>query len=463
MPAAMVAATRNGLVLVLALLLSGCLAGPDDGEGEDDASAPALFEEPVTVSDRWPGGEPVVAVAPDGTLYYEGIGAAQTDEGTRNMNFVWRSTDDGGNWTQITPPAVMRESTNDGFVAVGPDGSVFAANVFGLTYHVFRSTDQGENWEPLNVPRLPALMHRHWISAHPDGLVHMTVEALDPGAVPVLIGGPTFEDLPASPNRGFYHMVSEDNGDTWSVPQRIDESINYAGQSTMAVSADGQEIYVMRYRESGREPLDYTYEDGEYFLLASGDAGQTWQTLDAFPLVGTMGSALTSLVLDAGGRLSFIRSEAINGTNRVLIDMSMDGGSSWDRLVPELGSGSQAMPIGASAAPDTLGVLWYEADSGGLTGEIDATWHMRYARMDGLGNDSLAVTTADVSEPVHEGDICVAGPACTEREGDRRLLDYPWVAFGSDGRPHIAFASTLWDRPSAYPLYARGAHVQNGS
>ncbi len=452
--------------LLVALLLAPAFSGCLNDAAEADRLAPGLAEPPalpalgtpVMVSDRYPGAEPVVAVAPDGTVYFEGIGAAQTPTGTRNMNLVWKSIDDGATWVEVTPPGPGRESSNDGYLAVGPDGAVYVANVFGLTFQVFRSDDAGASWVPLNVPRVPLLMHRHWITAHPGGLVHVTLEALDPGAAPVLVGGPTQEQLPATPNRGFYHFFSRDRGDTWSLPQRIDDAINYAGQSNMATSADGERLYVMRYTEQGRAPLAFTYEDGEFYLLSSEDGGATWQRRDAFALGGTMGSALTSLALDAGGVLSFVWSEAVDGTSRVVVATSNDGGASWSRHEPLAGSGSQAMPFAAPLGPGRLGLVWYEADRPGLTGEIDATWRGHYAEVAGVGSaDAPVAASMAATSALHEGGICVAGPACGERGGDRRLLDYPWLAYGADGLPHMAFASTLWGRPSAFPVYVGAA------
>ncbi len=442
------------VVAVMATLFGGCLQGPGDGLplANQGVGIP-LLAPPVTVSQRYPGAEPVVAVAPDGTLYYEGIGAARTEAGNRNMNLVWRSSDDGATWVEVTPPGPGRESTNDGFLAVGPDGAVYAANVFGLTFQVFRSDDGGDTWLPLNVPRVPALMHRHWITAHPGGLVHITLEALDPGAAPVLVGGPTQEQLPATPNRGFYHFLSHDRGQTWSLPQRIDEAINYAGQSNMAASADGERLYVMRYSEHGRAPLDFTYEDGEFYLLASEDGGTSWQRREALTLGGTMGSALTSVALDSDGLLSFVWSEAIGGNSRIVVASSADGGLTWTRHEPALGPGSQAMPFAASSAPGRLGIAWYEADRPGLTGDLDAEWWGRYAEIAGVGTALPTAAAIQATGIVHAGSICVAGPACGERGGDRRLLDYPWLTYAMDGLPHLAFASTMWDRPSAFPVY----------
>lgn len=487
-------------LLLVAPVLAGCLGalpgGADDAAGAGGAAGlPALLPLSVSnVSDVWPGAEPVVAAGPDGTLYVEGVGFYEDRAGppgrleagpSRGVNKVFRSTDGGASWTDVTPPGPGQEQTGDGYVAVGPDGTVFAANVFGLTFQVLRSTDQGGTWVPLNVPRVPLLMHRHWIAPVGDGVVHVTYEALPPGVVPALVGGPNLEGAADHPNQGMWYTRSEDNGDTWTTPVRIDDRINYAGQSNMAVgpdagpaaAPDGRLLYVVRYREEGPgTPLDYTYEGGTFYLLASADGGDTWETRDVFPLTGTFASAIPSITVDPAGRLYMVWSqrvvpgdgaEAIDGgaesaaereassKAKVHLAVSHDRGRTWTRTVLDLGNGTQAMPFAAARSPGELGLVWYEADAQGTPGEVDADWVARTALLSGASDARPDVVELRTTPwPVHEGNICVKGPACTG-DDDRRLLDYPWFAFGPDGTGHAAWASTMWDRPSAFSAYGR--------
>lgn len=451
---------RGPAVILLAacLLTVGCLGTTDDVLGDDDPDGPATLttSPPVDVSTRWPGAEPVVDTGPDGTLYIEGIGTAETQDGTRNVNRVWRSTDGGQSWTDVTPPATANASSNDGYVAVGPDGTVFAANVFGLTFQVFKSTDQGETWTPVNVPRIPGLMHRHWIEPVGDGTVHITVEALDPAAAPILAGLPSQEGtVDTQVNKGMYHTVSTDNGDTWSQPQRIDPQINYAGQSNLAVSPDAQALYIVRYEEDEAQPIQYDYADGTFYLLASHDAGETWERVEMFELSGEMGSALTSLTIDPTGLIYFTWAQETDGRSVTHVAISHDGGQTWTTKALALSDGTQAMPFARALGPGELAVLWYDAHAQGMPSDTDlgAGWHIHVAHVTGAETAKPQVEVRKLTGTVHEGNICVLGPACSG-EQDRRLLDYVWIDQGPNGTAHLAWSSTMWDRPSAYPVYA---------
>lgn len=452
---------RFGLVLLVASVVgAGCLgAGPD--ETHSDGSLPALptlaLVGPFVVDAEKAGAEPVVAVAPDGTLFAEGVGAG---------NVVWRSLDGGVSWTDVSPPATGSVDSNDGFVEVGPDGVVFAANVFELTFQVFRSADRGASWEPLNMPRIPALMHRHWIVAHEAGVLHVSVEALEPGASPVLVGGPTAtEGVLGSPNQGHYYMRSSDNGDTWSTPVRMDEQIVYAGQSNLAVTGDDQGIYMVRYEEDQGPPLDYTYDDGRFYLVASEDGGASWERREMFPLGGLIGSALTSLVADARGTLYYVWSEALAGRSVTHLAASKDRGESWTRTPLNLTDGTHAMPFAAPLGPAELGIVFYNTTDVGVTGEVDGPWYVSYAHVRGADGPSPTWETVLVSDVVHEDDICVKGPACGAEGGNRRLLDYPWVDVDGEGAAHLIFASTMWDFGGAQPIYSRvePTHVTSSS
>ncbi len=447
------------LLLAGALVSAGCLgASPSDPGGDGDTSTnPSLTVMQVTnVSTRWPGAEPVVDLGPDGHLVLEGIGSTETEAGgSRNVNRVWGSMD-GGNWTDITPPFAGNESSNDGYVAVGPEGAIYAANVFGLTFQLFKSTDQGESWTPLNVPRVPAAMHRHWIEPVTEDLVHVTVEALDPGAGSALLGGPTLENATLNPaNRGMYHFKSTDGGETWSTPQRIDPNVNYVGQSNMAVSPDGERVHVVRYVEEDRRAFENTYEDGLYYLVSSTDGGDTWERRDLWNLNGTIGSALTSLAMDPAGTLHFAWAEETEGTSRTHLATSTDGGETWTKRVLDLSDGVHAMPFIATRDAGQLGIVWFHAPGNGTTGSVDAPWHMRAALLTNATSANPTLEEVRVTPwTVHEGSICVRGPACGS-EGDRRLLDYPWITFGPEGDMHVAWSSTMWEEPSAFPGYGR--------
>lgn len=436
---------RAPLVLV-GLLLAGCAAPTPDRDGIPAPTADALgILPPVPVSMDWPGAEPVVAVASDGTVYTEGVGGT----GRGNVNKVWRSDDDGATWVDITPAALGQERSNDGFVAVGNGDRVYAANVYSLTFQVFRSDDKGATWVPLNVPRLPALMHRHWIVPVGERTVHVSVEGLPPGFLPAFGGQDALDPVQGTPNDGMWYMRSDDLGQTWSRPIHIDPQVNFAGQGPMVVSPDGERLYIPRYEDEAGA-FTPTYQKGHWYLLASEDGGRTWERREMFDLTSELSTAVPGLAIDAEGALHFVWSQEVAGSSRVHLATSTDGGRTWSAPRQLTQSGTQAMAWVATRGTD-LGLMWYAADVEGPASQVDAAWHVDYAEL----RDGKLVVERVTDAPVHQGNVCARGPACGEGE-DRRLLDYPWLVFDLEGAPHMVFASTEWERPSAFMVYAKG-------
>lgn len=436
---------------LLAVLLAGCLTFPNQ------LAAPPRdgLTVAIPVSKDLPGAEPVVAVASDGTIYVEGIGAIRSASGgTTNVNKVWRSTDDGVTWTDITPPLVGQERSNDGFVAVGNKGIVYAANVFSLTFEMFSSANKGASWTPLNVPRIPMLMHRHWILPVGASTVLVSVEALPPSYAPFLAGQSPPSDAPATPNEGMWFFKSENSGQTWSQPLQIDPQVNFAGQSNMVASLEGKDIYVVRFEQKDAPRFVPTYEKGHWYLLSSHDTGASWKRTEMFDLTSELSSAIPTLILDETGNLTSVWSQEYNGTSKLHYSFSADTGATWatPRVLP-VGVGVQSMVFGAAKADDEISLVWYEAAGNGTATQVNATWDVWFANVRDLTTDSPTNVSKIAALAVHEGNICSKGPACKAGE-DRRLLDYPWIDVGLDGRARFVWASTAWDKPSAFMMFA---------
>ena len=445
------ARVRVLLLTVVCLALSGCADLP----GDDDAQ-PLRFFDPVPVSQDSPGAEPVIAVAPDGTAYVEGIGR----QGNGNVNKVYRSTDGGASWQDVTPPDVGEERSNDGFLAVGDDGTVYASNVFSLTFQLFRSDDRGDSWTRLSIPPLPATMHRHWYQPIGDTL-HVTIESFPASYAPFLAGQAPLPGSDNDPQGGMWYVRSDDRGATWTTPTRIDPIVNFAGQSNMVVSADGQRIYVGRYQEDAAPP-DYTYDDGHWYMLASEDGGATWERREMLDLTTEMSTAVPGLSLAPGGSRSegvdappgasdtlwFAWTQEFEGGSTLHLANSTDGGVTWSEpWRPAGANGTHAMAWSLAKPDGRIGLMWYQADVPGMASQVDADWFVHYME---LGRDPVRVTPA----PVHQGNICAKGPACQDGE-DRSLLDYPWMDVGPEGEAWLVYPSTEWELPSAYAVVSR--------
>lgn len=435
----------RGWVLA-ALILAGCASPAAPRPDAPDAVGGALrFLPPVPVSMEWPGAEPVVAVTSDGVIFTEGIGRAANG----NVNKVWRSVDGGASWTDVTPPALGQERSNDGFVAVGNGDRVYAANVFQTTFQLYRSDDGGASWVPLPIPKVPALMHRHWVVPTGERTVHVAVEGFPPGFLPYLAGQPGLDAVQGTPNDGMWYLRSDDLGETWTLPRHVDPQVNFAGQGPLVASPDGRRLYVPRY-EDAAGAFAPTYEKGRWYLLASEDGGDSWERREMFDLTSELSTAVPGLAMDAEGTLHFVWTQADAGSSRLRIARSTDGGRSWTAPQP-IGPANGTMAMAWVAARGTdLGLMWYAADVEGPASQVDAPWFVDYMEISANGARVVRVTP----QSVHQGNVCARGPACGPGE-DRRLLDYPWLVFDAEGRANMVFASTAWERPSAFMVFAR--------
>lgn len=410
-------------------------AGPtgNDPAGGDLADPPPRFADPVNVTTEKPGAEPMLDVASDGTIYLTGTGPGNTAEAGRSTvtaptQPVFRSRDDGETWTEITPAVPTAGHTGlDNALAVGGDGTVYYANAAGTTLQVYRSTDRGESWLPALTAPFPNPMHRTWFASEGNTTIHLAVESL-------------------SDFRNWHH-ASTDSGVTWGPPTPMHSDPGFG--SDLAIDPNDGTLYIARTSLVDSN----TEDDPGWDLWSSTDGGTTWTEHEMFPKRAEVTASWQSLEVGPNGTIYMVWAQAHEGTSLVHYAFSTDGGDSWSEPKPLVEvDGSQTLPWMDVRGPGELGVLWYAADEPGLPGELDADWHVDYAIVEEADTaDPSAHRVRVTDRPIHQGAICTDGPWC---DSGRDLLDFTWIEFGPDDRAHLAYASTMWDKPSAFPVYA---------
>lgn len=152
----------------------------------------ATFSKPLIIDASRPGGEPVIAALPDGTLLVAAHGgmtqfspannAQPLVQGYRGEAPLWLSEDDGQSW-QYVEDALGRRGNGVGYsdpdLAVDGLGRVWLADLLPFNaVSVTGSSDGGRNWELGGiVPGVP-YADRPWLAADGEG-VYFTASSMD--------------------------------------------------------------------------------------------------------------------------------------------------------------------------------------------------------------------------------------------------------------------------------------------
>jgi uncharacterized delta-60 repeat protein len=235
------------------VLIGGVVSdGPDGNDVWRSTDNGATWTQ-MTGSGGWSGSEGISSVAmPDGSIVLTGGWA------NGGKNCVWRSTDNGATWTQL-PDAGWTGRASHSSVAM-PDGSIVLMGGLGLdnngynytyTNDVWRSMDNGATWTQVNASAGWTGRFSHSSVVMPDGSI-------------VLIGGydgsVTKNDVWRSTDRGV--MWTQMTGSAgW--PAR-------SGPSSVAMP-DGSIVLMGGYDMLGRE------ND----VWRSTDNGATWMQVNA--------------------------------------------------------------------------------------------------------------------------------------------------------------------------------------
>jgi hypothetical protein len=226
-------------------------------------------------------------VLPDGSIILMG---GVYDYPGKYLNDVWRSTDQGATWTQVTANAGWSARTRHTSVVL-PDGSIVLMG--GYDYYanpryrkdVWRSTDQGATWVQMTASAPWAGRHNHASVALPDGSI-------------VLMGGYD------GGNHRNDVWRSTDQGLTWTQMTARAEWVARNVHASVALP-DGSIVLMGGYTGSA---LSKT-------VWRSTDQGATWVRL---PSAGwTARGAHTSVVLPDGSIVLMGGHESIDTRNDV--------------------------------------------------------------------------------------------------------------------------------------------------
>jgi hypothetical protein len=381
---------------VLGWLLAGCAA----------PAAPTLpavnpprlpgFLPPVVVGLY--GNEPVVRVAPDGTVYV----AALQD--------LYVSTDGGATFHEADFKGAIPVYASDSALAVSPAGKAYVA--FDWPYAgqtaVCGSTDRGATWACAPVA-VPGATDRMWILAPTAQDVYLvTGETLD---------RPTF-------------AVSHDAGATWTI-KSVQADVEVQG-ADLAWDPLNERVL-----EAAEAP------NGTGWGIRSFSKDGDYQGFYAVNLPAPAGSE--TLAVDAAGTWwALACAPRVDRCAPAVARSRHDGEEPWNVTALPFDATTMLLPFLAAGPADRVAVAWYETSAKSAS-DPGAAWRVAVAQTaDGVAWNTTLLTP----DPVHTGPVC-AGVTCL---GENRFAgDFLGVAVDDQGGAHVT-----WERQTDHKLLPTG-------
>jgi hypothetical protein len=361
-----------GLSMVLAL--SGVNTSGTSKYVRGTTTAPrAVMTAPVIVGGQ--GNEPLVATAPDGTVY---ISALQ---------HLYRSTDAGANWTKLAGPiyASQLNLASDSSISIDPGGRLYFTfdYPYAGTTAVCTSDDRGETWA-CNPAVVPGGTDRMWVTS------------------------PTTTSAYEVTNEGLYEtafLTSIDRGTTW-IPVQIGSGLLEPQTGPLLQKPGSQHVL---------QPVKIFDSNALHLYVYTPTAVGT-VTSESRPTGLPLPTALPGASLTSDGTL-YVASEDVNSTGgrQAVLARSTDEGATWTQLppIPATTSGTATFTWVASGSAGHVGVLYYYTSASGDPGALpDAVWSAMWAESRNANTASPTWTVTTLETDVHSGSICIAA-GCT--------------------------------------------------
>ena len=355
--------------------------------GNRPRPTPTPAPTPLTVGIH--GNEPIVAAAPDGTLY---ISALQ---------HIYRSTNAGATWTELLGP-IYASSINlnsDSSISVDPGGRLYFTfdYPYAGTTAVCTSDDRGVTWN-CNPAVVPGGTDRMWTLA------------------------PTLTDDYETTNEGLYEtsfLHSTDRGTTWT-PTSIGAGL-LEPQTGPLLQVPGSTNILQITKIFGTLPQETP--ELKVYVYSPNSTGSIIAAVRSTGL--QLPVALPSAALSKTGEM-WVASEEPNpaGGEQIVLGRSTNEGVTWSKLAPIPGTatGTATFSWVAAGSPGHVGVIYYYTPdnanpNGDLTLFANSKWSLMWA--ESFNADSSAPTwkVRTIESNVHTGAICAAS-GCS---GDNRF------------------------------------------
>lgn len=365
------------------------------------------------------GNEPLIAAAPDGTLYITAL------------QHLYRSLDDGVTWTKLLGPDILATAlATDSSISIDPNGRVFLS--FDYPYAgstaVCTSDNKGDSWA-CNPAVVPGGTDRMWVTS------------------------PGTNEAYVVTNEGLYQtafLVSTDGGETWTPTQFGDGQLS-PGTGPLLQKHGGGDVF------QAVELYDPNDEVGHLAVYVFKPAVPATVLSDVRMTPLPYLNALPSGAFDASNNF-YLVSEVANasGGYGAVVARSADEGRTWTQLPALPGGETGTVTFAWLAAGRTghVGVIYYYTPVSGDPTSIDANapWAVMWAESFDADAEDPHWTVMKIEDIPHRGVICAAA-GCTA-DDDRFAGDFINVSFDADDRPLLTWMSQTASQSGAIVRFA---------
>jgi hypothetical protein len=351
------------------------------------------------------GNEPLIAAAPDGTLY---ISALQ---------HVYESNDSGATWTELAVPifAGTINLNSDSSISVDPGNRLYFTfdYPYAGTTAVCTTDDRGVTWN-CNPAVVPGGTDRMWTLA------------------------PTITDDYETTNEGLYETAflhSADRGSTWT-PTSIGAGL-FEPQTGPLLQVPGSSNVLQITKIFGTLPQETP--ELKLYVYSPESTGSIIAAVRSTGLPIPL--ALPSAALGQDNQL-WVASEQPNpaGGLSVVLAHSADQGVTWSKLppIPNTLNGTATFTWVAAGSAGHVGVIYYYTpdNSGDPSTMANSVWSAVWAETFNANDPVPTWNVRTVEANVHTGAICAAA-GCS---GDNRFAgDFINAIIDSHDNAHLTW------------------------